>query len=405
MAVQQPQTPRLQIIRRTACLLLFALTLSASCSKEEQPEWRGPAVARRTVLMYLPFSGPTQALTDYFEQNIADMETIVAQDLLQEERLLVYFMPAADEAELFELLYFNGKCVRIPRKKYPTPPAFTTPAGIASILQDAAHFAPADRYAMTIGCHGMAWIPARATTFRAGGEKEYWDWDGVPRTRWFGGTSTAYQTDITDLAAGIEQAGMKMDYILFDDCYMASVEVAYELRAVTDHLIGSTSEIMAFGFPYAKMGRHLFGEVDYEAICREFYDFYMAYSSPYGTISVTDCTQVEALARVMQRINAQFAFDPAHRDQLQALDGYSPVRFFDLGDYVHKLCTEPTLLAEFDAQLARTVPYERHTPSYYSAVSGGRVYPIRTFSGVTTSDPSTSYSTAKTQTAWWQATH
>ena len=48
------------------------------------------------------------------------------------------------------------------------------------------------------------------------------------------------------------------------------VEVAFELRKVTDHLIGSTSEIMAYGFPYARMGHYMFGEVDYAGICNAF---------------------------------------------------------------------------------------------------------------------------------------
>lgn len=45
-----------------------------------------------------------------------------------------------------------------------------------------------------------------------------------------------------------------MEYILFDDCYMSSVEVAYELKEATRFLIASTSEMMAYGMPYATVG-------------------------------------------------------------------------------------------------------------------------------------------------------
>ena len=50
------------------------------------------------------------------------------------------------------------------------------------------------------------------------------------------------------------------------------------------------------------------------------------------------------------------------------MDGYSPVRFFDFGDYVSKLCKDPELMAEFKAQFERTVPgkYKKHTEYYYS---------------------------------------
>lgn len=106
----------------------------------------------------------------------------------------------------------------------------------------------------------------------------------------------------------------------------------------------------------------------------------------------------------MKRINAGDVFDGSQLGELQALDGYSPTRFFDLGDYVRHLCTSPTLLAEFEEQLARTVPYHRHTEEYYSMSGGAR--PIETYSGITTSDPSTSEATLqKQQTSWWKATH
>ena len=64
-----------------------------------------------------------------------------------------------------------------------------------------------------------------------------------------------------------------MEYILFDDCYMSSIEVAYELKDVADYLIASTCEVMAYGMPYATMGKHLLGTPDYRAICDDFYDF------------------------------------------------------------------------------------------------------------------------------------
>lgn len=404
LTATKENTERQRVTLGTLTLQLTELDVMCSVRVTQSP-----AVAPRTVVMYLPWSGPAPYdLTSYFEQNIADMERIVAEGALGDERLLVYFMPDAQSAELFELYHDNGKCVRKPQKSYQTPPAFTTAAGIASILGDAEQAAPARHYALTVGCHGMAWLPvypqgAQAAT--AGpAEKEYWEAEGPWRTRWFGGTSSRYQTDITTLAAGISDAGMHMDYILFDDCYMSSVEVAYELREVTDCLIGSTSEIMAYGFPYARMGRYLFGEVDYAAVCDAFYDFYISYEAPYGTIGVTDCSEVEALAALMRRINARHTFDPAKLNDLQRLDGYTPVRFFDLGDYVRHLCTDQALLSEFEEQLARTVPFHRHTPSFYSMTNG--VNPIRTYSGITTSDPSVSSAVStKDQTAWWKATH
>lgn len=52
----------------------------------------------------------------------------------------------------------------------------------------------------------------------------------------FRGLTREFQTDVGTLARGIVGAGVKMEYILFDDCYMSSVEVAYELKEATRFL-------------------------------------------------------------------------------------------------------------------------------------------------------------------------
>lgn len=260
---------------------------------------------------------------------------------------------------------------------------------------------------MTIGCHGMGWIPVYNSRARSLVPFKYhWDVDGAPLTRFFGGTEKAYQTDVTALADGIANAGMTMEFILFDDCYMASVEVAYDLRHVTGHLIASTCEMMAYGLPYARIGAYLLGTPDYQAICDHFYEFYSAYNLPYGTLSVIDCSQLDALAEVMNEINARYTFDTSLLGYLQRLDGYSPTIFYDMGDYVSTLNRGEHLQELFEEQLARTVIYSVHTDEYYTTLSQPNVRPIHSFSGLTISDPSTSSeAVAKTNTAWWKATH
>ena len=204
----------------------------------------------------------------------------------------------------------------------------------------------------------------------------HWEYENVPMTRYFGGLEPQYQTDITTLAKGISNAGLKMEYILFDDCYMSSVEVAYDLKDVTDYLIGSTSEVMAYGMPYAEIGQYLIGKVDYEGICDGFYSFYSNYSEmPCGTIAVTDCSELDNLAAIMKEINHQYTFDSSLTSSLQRLDGYNPVIFFDYGDYVSKLCPDKTLVAQFNEQLNRTVPFKRNTEYFYS-MSRGKVKKI-----------------------------
>ncbi len=227
-------------MKKCICLIVFFSLFLSSCQEKEIPEsFTGPA--EQTVCMYLPWA---EDLLDYFHTNVSDFESAISRGILKKERVVVFLSTSATEIVLFELKYKKGMCVRETIRYYENPP-FTTAEGITAILRDVIGYAPARRYGMIIGCHGMGWIPVQQTTSRTQVEKEYWQYEGRLKTRWFGGTTSRFQTDITTLAEGISGAGIKMEYILFDDCYMSSVEAAYDLRQVTDYMIGCPTEIMA----------------------------------------------------------------------------------------------------------------------------------------------------------------
>lgn len=382
-------------------LILPVIALSAVSCGDKGPVT--PPDNDQTLFIYMPWS---TNLTDDFRQNITDFETAIKNDPLEAERILVFFMSSATEGSLFELKYEKGVSSRVTMKEY-TSPEMTTAAWITSVLKDVKYYAPAKRYAMIIGAHGMGWLPVPNAGVRAmDAEKYHWEYEGALKTRFFGGLSPQYQTEVTALSKGIRDAGMKMEYIMFDDCYMSCVEVAYELKDLTDYLIACPTEIMVYGFPYDKVGRYLVGNVDYRKVAQGFYDFYSTYRYPYGTIGITKTSELDALAAVMKEINGSFTFNPALLSSVQRMDGYSPVIFFDMGDYVSKLCTDPVLLQKFQACLESAVPAATalHTDYYYSSSMGTVL--INTYSGMTISDPSvSSKATAKAETAWYKATH
>ncbi|WP_294609122.1 clostripain-related cysteine peptidase [uncultured Bacteroides sp.] len=380
-------------------VLSFFLT---SCEKEDTPEL---PVVQRTVFVYMPWS--TNLLSD-FQNNINDMEIAIKKGILKNERVLVFLSTTSKDATLFEFQYKDGKYIRHTLKEYENP-AFTTAAGITSILNDVKGYAPANSYSMIIGSHGLGWIPVSSASTRSVGQQMHWDSQATYRTRLFGGITSEFQTDITTFAKGISDAGLKMEYIMFDDCYMSCVEVAYDLKDVTHYLIGCPTEIMVHGMPYEDMCAYLFGEVDYAGICEVFLDFYQNYElMPCGTIGVTDCSELDELAAIMKEINSKYTFDTSLLNSVQIMDGYSPVIFFDLGDYVAKLCSDQDLLNKFNTQLNRTVPsaFKSHTEYFYTAVGYGRKVKINAYSGITISDISTHrYAAKKSETAWYKATH
>jgi hypothetical protein len=216
--------------------------------------------------------------------------------------------------------------------------------------------------------------------------------------------TSRYQINTTALAQAISDADMHMEYILFDDCYMSSVEAIYDFKDVTDYFIGCPTEIMSYGFPYADCAPHLVGKIDYDALCQAFYDFYRTYSTPSGTIAVTDCRELDALAQIVRDINLTNTFLEWQLDDIQRMDGLSIPLFYDLGDYIAHLCADTTLLDAFNQQMQITVPYHAHTSQYFSAFNG--LNSIRTYSGLTTSAPSKdARSAAQHNTKWYQATH
>lgn len=384
--------------------LLLIIFILPSCTNEDEPEI---PQTQNTIFMYMPWSGN---LTSYFYQNIKDMESNICQlGGLSNDRVIVFMSTSSTEASMYEIVYEDGVCEHTPIDSYTNYP-FTTESGLTELLLTLKSVAPAKNYSMIIGCHGMGWLPVNRSRAASSEEKYHFEYEGGEiLTRFFGGTTSDYQTEISTLSNALNNADLRMQYILFDDCYMSSIEVAYELKDVTDYLIASTCEVMAYGMPYATMGKHLLGKPNYKAVCEEFYKFYSNYEiMPCGTLAVTDCSQLGEMANIMRRINNAYNIDSELIGDIQKLDGYYPTIFFDYGDYVNKLLEHDgagsDLIGSFNRQLELTVPFKTNTETYFTSSRGPM--PIATYSGITTSDPSiSSRASQKYYTKWYRATH
>ena len=376
-------------------IALFAVIAFISCSYEEEPIREQQT--EQTVIIFMPWS---TNLTPYFEQNIVDFETAISGGLLKNERVIICIASTTSHADIIELRQERDGCIRDTLGGYDQPD-FTQREAITQMLNDIRCLAPAQSYSLIVGSHGMGWLPVSRGRARS---PYHFERDDGPMTRWFGGFTSDYQIETTTLADAIIETGMRMQYVMFDDCFMSSVEAAYDLKEATDYLIGCPTEIMIYGFPYHPCARHLVGAVDYAALCQTFYDFYSNYTTPCGTVAVTDCRELDALAAIVREINLTQEFDYSQLADVQRMDGYYPPLFYDLGDYIAHLCTDKNLLDAFNRQLEVTVPYKAHTPQYYSASNGFNN--IRAFSGITTSASSkNTRSVGQERTRWYQATH
>ncbi|MCQ2198233.1 MAG: clostripain-related cysteine peptidase [Paludibacteraceae bacterium] len=370
--------------------ILFSVLALMSCDKEKV---HSESPVEKTTIMFFPWS---TNLKTCFLQNINDFHQLIRNNRLNNERVMVCMETSPGEASIMEIK--EEKIVDVMTYK---DPSFTTVEGISNFLNLIHKNAPAKKYSMIVGCHGTAWLPAVETSTRC----SFSDESEVPLTRYFGGTTKEYQIEIPVFREGIQNSMIpKFEYILFDDCYMANIEVAYELKDVCNHIVASPTEIMAYGFPYHLCGNYLIGAVNYENVCNEFYKFYSKYSIPCGTIAVVDCSEIGKLASIMKEINSYSAELDTLDSPIQRMDGYVPTLFYDFGDYVDHLVISDSLKHEFGNQLSKVVPYKRRTESYFSTFEG--VIPIKSYSGVTTSFPSNHPLAAKiVNTSWYRDTH
>lgn len=448
------------------------IVVGVSCSNGDSPD--GPDVpvmpVGQTVFMFFPWSN---SLLSDFRRTVEDMQTVVAQRSMKDERVMVFMATSEREAVLFELKKQNGQCLTDTLRRYSDRP-FTSRQWLTSLFSEVMTLAPASRYGMVVGCHGLAWVPVqgqRNARKRQGSQERmdeednlykeekidkeglykeermdkeelykeeridkegddlmHFEVQGPVTTRFIGGTYPETQIETTDLADAMADAGLHTEYILFDACYMSSVEVAYELKDVTHYLIASPTEVISYGFPYITMGKHLLGTPNYKGIADSFISFYSSYYLPYGTVAVTDCTQLDALAAIAQQINAaaeeptnaasakqinaaaEGKFNTARSGKnapngVQIMDGYSPTLFYDLGHLMSLKDAGTVLTAAFAEQLDKTVPYKGHTDQYFTALKDAPV-DIKHYSGLNTSQGSLNHMADRfSETAWYKATN
>lgn len=390
-------------------------------------------VNKQTILVFLPWTGGNSSigLTEDLSKNIDSIcAGIKDKKGLNNTRVLVFFSNNANNSTLFDLTYndVTKEVSRTPIKTYEGS-AYNSANGFADILNEVRQNAEALNYALIIGAHGCGWscaddwinYPNQAKSFNTQQTLSYdTPFSGIqfgtdpdnPTTRFFGSVDRKENSiDLSTLVEGIKQSGIKMQYILFDVCYMGNVETAYELKDVTNYLIASSSEIIAKGIPYRSMWSYLNGTTpNYSSLVNGIVNFYKNSNSPYCNMAAIDCRQLDALANVMKEINQKYTLDTTiPLDSIQPLDGFLPHLSYDMAVYVDSLKPNGYLKEQFSNQLKKTVKAAAHTDCAYTAL---KLYPevtikIKNYCGLSISDPS-QHPVAirgKEKTGWWKATH
>lgn len=420
-----------QRTRRTLGSVAFRPTAGKGSAAARTLEvCQSPATAPRTMLLYMP----GRSLLSFYNNNIDGIRRAVSAQVPGDGRILVCYQPEGQQtASLQEVRYdfATGGSVVETLKEYASFTA-AAPQSLAEMFADVAEYAPAEEYGLIVGCHGKAWVPTIAGSLYASGMQLGTQpggaavsdnlWQPLPDakpTRSFG--DTGYEIDIADFAAVIEALPYRFDYLIFDACFMANIETLYDLRAGFDYIVASPCEIMAAGFPYDRTVPYLFtGERigdRLSQVCRAFWDFYqndwqsVPNNEQSGCISLCVTAALDGrdgrpgLDDVTRRLYAA-ARQTFDLNTLQSYEGLATHLFYDLGHYVSLSCVDAALLDEFRMRFDEAFPAESrlNTPSFYSAYNG-RLNPITSYSGVSTSKPAQRLQEYYEQTAWDQATN
>ena len=301
-----------------------------SCSENETPEPR----TTRTILVYMMANN---SLNSFASKNIESMIEGATSKNLNGGNLIVYYAPA-------------------------------DPDVMRSVIGEVVSQYPADSYGLVLWSHGTAWLPS----------------DYQNKLKAFGQDGNNWM-EIDDLAKGLPDD--LFDFILFDACYMASVECTYELRNKAEYILASPTETMADGWPYEEMMPQLFAtDLQLEKVGETFYNHYLNNTYPYATVSLTKTSELDNLKSAIHDILADktesdiYSLDPKNMQRLEYLYR-SPGMLYDFNDYIKQLATAEQY-DRFISCLDKAVVYKAHTPkSYYAAI--GNALPIKSYCGLT----------------------
>ena len=179
------------------------------------------------------------------------------------------------------------------------------------------------------------------------------------------GEENGNEMDLIDLRKALSR--FHYDFIVFDCCLMANVELAYELRNVCDYLLFSPTEILTDGFPYDMMMQAIFNQTA-ESAMRSIAQSYMAHYREYtgiycsATISLVRTYAIQALAEACQTVfrNHQEQILMLDRSRVQPYFRYNKHWYYDIDDFVQQVATDSEYQA-FNRALNQVVIYRDAT--------------------------------------------
>ena len=225
--------------RSTLFLLLLAFPLLAACSDDHADDvpQPGSVKGRRTVLLYM--AAENSLGSDGFLRSDSS-EVMKGRAALANEDRLLMFIDDSQGSRLYRVTRQGTAPTLVHR--WSRKLNASAPETLEEVCRMTKEQFPAEEYGLVCWSHATGWLPP-VTSAAPAAPKSF----GRDRGDEAVGAS---EMSIEDLAAAIEAAGMKFEYVFFDCCLMQTVEAAFALRHVTERVIASPMSIASCGADY-----------------------------------------------------------------------------------------------------------------------------------------------------------
>ncbi len=347
-------------------MTLMGLAIFVSCTEDNNRKDPSSSAQSHTLLYY--FMGNETGLTEFMDDNIVDIRT-AATGIISDDQHIAIFYDNGTKTHLTEYVKNeDGRTIEKTIHKFLNTTDCTKPEFMAEVFQMVMDSCGTDAYSVVFSSHGAGWVPEPVFV--------QYDYAYQPASIQSAAASPFYMgqdgdsyMEIPQMAEAIELSGIHFDFILFDACFMSSVEALYDLRNCADYIIASATEVIGYGFPYKDMLPLLLGNEGHqlEAACKVYIDFYKGLSGEEqsGNIALTKCSELENLAAAVKDVLA--ANPEAHVSPREAIgfEGFDSHLYCDLEDYIKHL-NGGTVPQAFADALDKAVPYTDYTEKFYT---------------------------------------
>lgn len=254
------------------------LALIQSCGDAVAPI---PPLKGRTVIACL---AGNNNLSDEAYENINQMEAAIGD---VDGHLIVYARLKNIAPALYKIIPDHSEQIRSQKIKSYLAHDSSDPAVMHQVIAEIKAAYPAQSYGLILWSHASGWIPT--------------GYEGIKLKSF--GDDNGSTMDIKQLRHALPD---DLDFILFDACYMASVEVLYEIREKAKYFIASLGEVLANGKPYSEMTNDLFLPTA-DASLRIAQKYHAHYNSKSGfyrsaTVSVINARELLTMPDISRRL-------------------------------------------------------------------------------------------------------